>query len=114
MWRAPLILSFTALITSCASDVANRYYAAQHYPPKDPRQVEILYSAPSRPYEVIAEFQARGETPQGMRKRAAEIGADGVIVTPLGGYFPLNATWAGDPRESNTYSRLVGNAIKYK
>lgn len=113
MRKAAASLALAFLFTSCASDVANRYYASQRYAPKAVKDVDVLYSAPGRRYEVIAEFQARGETARGMQKRAAQVGADAVIITPLGGYHPLNAEWAGDPRQSGSYSRLVGNAIKY-
>lgn len=101
-------------LCSCASDVANRYYSGQKYPPKKRDEVQILNSDPNRPYDVIAEFQARGETARGMQKRAAAIGADAVIITPLGGFYPLNSEWAADPRQSETYSRLVGTALRYK
>lgn len=114
MLRLIAILLLPICFSSCASDVANRYYATERYAAKNPKDVEVLRSAPSRKYQVIAEFQARGETVNGMKKRAAQIGADAVIVTPLGGYAPLNADWAGDSRQSNSYSHLVGNAIKYQ
>ena len=114
MWKSPIAICVVLLMSSCATDVASRYYAAQRYPARKVEEVQILSGPPSRPYEVIAEFQARGESPKGMRKRAAKIGADAVIVTGLGGLFPLNAQWADDPRQSNTYTRLVGNAIKYQ
>jgi hypothetical protein len=49
-----------------------------------------------------------------MRKRAAEIGGDAIIITMLGGYASLSSEWAGDDPFSNHYSRLVGTVIKYK
>ena len=48
-----------------------------------------------------------------MKKRAAKIGADAIIVSPLGGYYSLNEEWADSDSMSRTYSRLVGSAIKY-
>jgi hypothetical protein len=101
------------LFCSCAQDVANRYYATQTYPPKNPRNTELLFHAPSRPFTVIADLQSRGESPNGMRKRAAQIGADAVIVTPLGGFYKRADEWATADSMSDTYSRLVGSAIKY-
>src|SRR5208337_4688762 len=59
------------LLCSCASDVANRYYGKTTYPPKQPNEVEILRERPNRPYDVIADFQSRGETPEDMRRKAA-------------------------------------------
>lgn len=102
------------LICSCAQDVANRYYASERYPAKEPNAVELLRSAPGRPYTVIADFQSRGESANSMRKRAAKIGADAIIVTPVGGYYRLNEEWAGSDSMSGSYSRLIGSAIKYK
>jgi len=97
----------------CASDVANRYYGTAHYPPKPQAEVAILQSKPSRPFTVIADFQSRGETPEDMRLKAAAIGADAVIVTLLGGQYARSDEWAGQDTMSNTYSRIIGTAIKY-
>lgn len=101
------------ILCSCAQDVANRYYSTQRYPERSPRSVELLFHAPSRPFTVIADLQSRGESPNGMRKRAAQIGADAVIVTPLGGFYKRADEWANADSMSNSYSRLVGSAIKY-
>jgi hypothetical protein len=101
-------------LAGCATDVANRYYAPEKYPPKEVEQVDLLRGRPSRQFVVIADFQSRGESPQAMRKRAAKIGADAIIVTNLGGYASLTTEWAGEDPYSNTYSRLIGTAIKYK
>lgn len=105
---AVLVLS----LTGCVTDVANRYYSDVQYPPKEVEQVEILKGRPSRPFTVIADLQSRGETPQGMRKRAAKIGADAVIITHLGGDVSVSSEWAGQ-NSLNTYTRLIGTAIKY-
>ena len=69
---------------------------------------------PSRPYEVIADFQARGASIEYMRKKAAEIGADAVIVGTYGGYRSKSDDWANHDKYSNTYSRITGTAIRYK
>jgi hypothetical protein len=108
-----LILLAIFALCGCAQDVASRYYAAERYAAKDPKDVELLYRAPTRPYTVIADLQSRNESPQSMKKRAAKIGADAIIVSPLGGLYRLNEEWAGDDNMSRTYSRLVGSAIKY-
>ena len=94
-------------------DVANRYYAAKSFPRKDPSDVEILRVRPTRDFVVIADFQARNETAEGMRRRAADIGADAVIVTLLGGWIAPNAEWAGTVSTGGEW-RIVGTAIKYK
>lgn len=109
-----LFLSLLSLILSgCAQDVANRYYSSQRYEPKQSKDVALLFSAPSRPFTVIADFQSRNESPEGMKKRAAKIGADAIIVSPVGGLYRLNEEWAGSDRMSRSYSRLIGSVIKY-
>ena len=109
-----LLLALTLVFSGCAQDVANRYYASERYPAKDVNDVNLLYSAPSREFTVIADFQSRNESPQGMRIRAAKIGADAIIITPAGGSYRLNEQWAGNDSMSHSYSRLVGSVIKYR
>ena len=99
----------------CASDVANQYYASVHYPPKATKEVEVLFKNPARPYEVIADLQARNAGAASMRRQAAKIGADAVIVSFLGGYYSTHSEWADEKNMTNdTYSRVTGTAIKYK
>lgn len=108
---APLLA--VLVLSSCASDVANRYYSAQRYSPKPPAEVEVLWQAPTRRHTVIADFQSRGESPEDMRKKAAAIGADAVIISLLGGYYSAKEQWADEDRYSKSYSRIAGTAIKY-
>ncbi len=110
-----MIIAGCMLLGGCSYDVANRYYAEEHYPPKPIDEVAILYHEPSRPYETIAELQARNDSDEGMQKRAAEIGADAVIVQHLGGRYSPREEWAEQKRPSSKlYTRIVGIAIKYK
>ena len=109
----PLLGACSLLVFGCAQDVASRYYGAERYAAKNHQDVALLFSAPSRPFAVIADFQSRNETAESMKKRAAKIGADAIIVSPLGGYYRLNEEWASNDRMSGSYSRLVGSAIKY-
>jgi hypothetical protein len=102
------------LLTSCATDVANRYYGTERYTPKDPKQVEILWRRPIRDFLIIADFQSRGESPGAMRKKAALIGADAVLISILGGYYSPSEEWAGSDSQRDTYSHITGTAIKYK
>lgn len=102
------------LAAGCATDVANRYYATEHYPPKEPKAVELLWKNPQRSFVVIADFQARGISPETMRSWAAKIGADAVIVSILGGYYDRSTAWADQDKMKNTYSRITGTAIKYQ
>jgi hypothetical protein len=107
------IVAMVVLWAGCASDVANRYYSANTYPPKDPAQVLILSSKPNRPFEVIADFQSRGESPEAVRKKAAAIGADAVIIAVFGGVYSRAEEWAGKDRHEGTYSRITGTAIVF-
>jgi hypothetical protein len=100
------------LMTACATDVANRYYGTVKYPPKNPAEVQLLRQAPTKDYVVIADFQSRGESPEAIRRKAADIGADAVIVSILGGRYSRSEEWAGS--EATTYSRITGTAIRYK
>lgn len=109
-----LLIGISILIASCATDVANRYYANEKYPPKNPESVAVLKSPPNCSYETIADFQARNASAEWMRNEAAKIGADAVIVQYLGGYCDQGAKWAGDDAQGKTYSRITGTAIKYK
>jgi hypothetical protein len=108
------MLVLASLLTGCATDVANRYYVAEKYPAKNPKEVELLWQRPSREFTVIADFQSRGESPEAVRKKAAKIGADAVIISILGGLYDISEQWAGNDRQSNTYTRITGTAIKYR
>jgi len=110
-----LVLStLILLLSSCVSDVAHRYYLSETFPSKDPSEVEILTSNPSRDFIIMADFQSRGESANSLRNRAARIGADAVIVSNLGGSYSLSEKWAGEDRHAGTADRIVGTAIKYK
>lgn len=101
-------------LLGCASDIANRYYVGEKYPPKKASEVELLWQRPSHDFTVIADFQSRGESAEAIRKKAAAIGADAVIVSILGGYFYTGDQWAGQDSQQKTYTRITGTAIKYK
>jgi hypothetical protein len=98
---------------ACSSDVANRYYASEKFPPKAESEVEVLREPPSRPHVIIADFQSRGEGERAMRRKAAAIGADAVIVQFLGGQVKASSEWAGSA-SNGTYTRITGTAIRYK
>lgn len=107
-------LCASLLVSGCATDVANRYYAAEKFAERPVKEVELLWSRPTRPFVVIADFQSRGESPEDVRKKAAKIGADAVIISLLGGEYSLSEQWAGEDRRNHTYSRITGSAIRYK
>jgi hypothetical protein len=106
-------LAFATLISGCASDIANRYYAGQRFPPRPTSEVQIYWKNPDRPFTVLADLQSRGESPEDMRKKGAEMGADAVIVSLLGGNYSLKEQWAGQDRYSQTYTRIAATVIKF-
>jgi len=108
------VLTALMFTTGCATDVANRYYGEKKFAPRPFDQVAVLWQKPERPFVIIADFQSRGESPTDLQKKAAEIGADAVIVAILGGYYNRSEQWAGQDRNSDSYSRIVGTAIKYE
>ena len=108
------IFVFLLCEIGCISDEANRYYLKERLPAKNIKEVEVLYEEPQQSYVVVADFQACNASIKHMRKRAAEIGADAVIVVPAGGWYSRNEIWADKDKQSNSYSRLIGTAIQYK
>ena len=109
-----VLLSVVMLaITGCVTDVANRYYLSERYPEKSEEQVEVLTDNPTRAYVVMADFQSRGDSVEGVRRKAAKIGADAVIVSKLGGSYDVREQWAGEDRFMSTGSRVVGTAVRY-
>lgn len=98
----------------CASDQAARYYSGSRFDARSPEDVQIIWSKPNRPFEVIADFQARNTNAKYMQKQAAKIGADAVIVSKLGGYRSSSDQWAGEDKLAKSFSRITGTAIRYK
>lgn len=113
--RRRIVLAVVAIgfLSGCASDQAHRYYSSTKYPARAAETVELLAQPPLRPFEVIADFQSRGESPSDMRKRGAEIGADAIIVVLLGGDVLVSSEWMKKDSGLN-YSRITGTAIIYK
>ncbi len=107
------VLMVSMFASGCASDQATRIYAPNKYAPRIASEVEILSQPPSSTYEVLADFQSRGESRSDMQRRAAEVGADAVIVVFVGGQRARSDEKAGEDTYAGTYSRVVGTAIKY-
>jgi hypothetical protein len=109
-----MLISCALIIAGCASDVANRYYGSEHYPPTPLKAVELLYGKPDKKFIVIADFQSRGESYKSLRKKAAEIGANAIIVSSIGGYYSTSEEWAGNDRYKDKYhDHVIGTAIRY-
>lgn len=101
------------ILPGCQTDEAARYYGSQRYPARDALEVEVLDRKPERPFSVIADIQAYNVSPDHMRRRAAEIGGDAVILVRGGGAYDRNEVWASSDRYSQTYVRLLATVIKY-
>ena len=108
------LLVLVCFLAGCVAGEANRYYLKERLPAKKISEVEVLRGEPKKDYVVIADFQASQASFKHMQRRAAEIGADAVIVTPAGGRYSESEIWAEDDRYSDTYTRLIATAIKYK
>jgi len=112
--KSSLIIFFGLFFMSCATDVANRYYADDIYAPKNKEDVLILDSKPNRSFIVIADFQSRGESPGDLQDKAAKIGADAVIISHVGGYYSKSEEWASRDRyQGKYYDHILGTAIKF-
>jgi hypothetical protein len=98
---------------ACQSyDEGNRYYLTEKLPSKPVEQVELLYTKPDREFVVIADLQGGSHTPDTLRKRAAGIGGDAVIIVKTGGAIGFDdPKWAG---KDSGKSSLSGVVIKYK
>ncbi len=107
---APLI----GWLGGCRTDEAARYYAAERYPARPVTEVQVFDRKPEREFEVIADIQAYNVTPDYMRRRAAEIGGDAVILVRGGGRYDQNEVWASADRHSTSYVRLLATVIKFK
>ena len=112
-----LLFFMVCLLMSCATDKAFRYYLTDRYPPKQFEEVQVLYQKPDRDFLVMADLQARGVSVKTLRKEAAKIGADAIIVAVVGEFYSRTEEWA----ELNKYkdvrgpsSRITVTAIKYK
>lgn len=75
------------LLVGCASFDVTKMDNVKTYPPNNPADVEILTQEPARPYVVIAEIRAQGETisrqenmKERMKEKAAAMGADAIIL----------------------------------
>ena len=116
--RKKLAIAITLMsilfLTACVSDVANRYYVDEVYQSKNANEVEILQAKPDRPFVVIADFQSRGESAEDLRRKAAEIGADAVIIVEVGGSYSRGEEWAHtDKYKDKNHSHILGTAIKF-
>jgi len=120
------------VLASCASvdGTSCQYAGVPHYSPTSPGQVEILRTQPKQSHQRIGEVVIEastepapqvGEIEQKLRKEAARLGADAVIVVqdtvePERLYFTQGYYWNAWNQFPQTYEahKIVGVAIKYQ
>src|ERR1017187_2934821 len=105
MKRYPLLCVGILCLCGCASARSDRYARAPQYPPTDPATIQIYHVEPDEPYERLGEIAYGGmaiASWSGARKllceKAAEMGADAVLVLLSGsyvsGYTPAVGSYA--------------------
>ena len=98
MKRKPIIRIQKSIITVALALALMGCYGATHevsehrYPPTAVGSVQVLYQEPTRPYEMLAFVNHRDTVTlslkaqiNALRKQAAELGADAVIITEAQG-----------------------------
>jgi hypothetical protein len=123
-----LLATLACALASCASidSHTTQYVGAPHQPPSDPARVEILRAEPTRPHDRLGEVMVDvstdpappiAEVEARLRKEAAKIGADAVVVVydhvqPVGAF--VTGPWWGRSIDTVTGRQLIGVAIKYR
>jgi hypothetical protein len=126
--RSTAGLVVACMLVSCATinSHTTQYVGAPHPPPTDPGWVEILRTTPTRAHERIGEVKVDASTNPAppvaevetrLRKEAAKIGADAVVVVydriqPVGAY--VSGSWWGGSVSTISGRVLIGVAIQYK
>lgn len=119
--RFAILVGMTLALSGCVADQAFRYYSDTKYPAKKQEEVEVLWANPEKPFTVIADFQGRRmwvwqtrqDAAKFMQARAAEIGADAVVVGTYGGWRARSDKWAGEDTHATSFDRFTGTAIRY-
>jgi hypothetical protein len=85
-------------------------------PPKPASEVEILSAPPSRPYNVVAEFQGIGLSEDRIKSQGAKLGADAVYVASYNISFLAADGTVASPRNVSpgTNSESLCTAISYR
>ena len=123
MTKKSLVLLLPILLSGCAQMMvrsqSERYANAYQYKPTHPSQVSVLRTFPAEPHEVIGEVTGSTESQyvqwdqiaDEMRKKAAAIGGDAVIIQTENVAYAgahttpgsLNANYQ-NPSQSTTFS----------
>ncbi len=114
-------------ISGCASVRASHIQGvgSPAFPPSDPSQIELLHAPPTRPHVRLGEVRAEptsdsvevGEIEQAMRKEAAALGADALVVvhdrTQITGAV-VTGPWWGRSLQPIEGRVVIAVAIKYR
>jgi hypothetical protein len=116
------LLILCCLLTGCASASVARYPSAHTYLPTNPNNVAVYTNFPPTEYETIGEIEGSGapaatwgSVAWEMRKKAAEIGGDAVILlmqdTPFVGTINTPGSFQGG---TTGYGSSSGNISAYR
>lgn len=116
------LLILCCLLSGCATANVARYPSEHNYLPTNPNNVAVYTNFPPTQYEIIGEIEGSGapaatwnSVAGEMRKKAAEIGGDAVIVLVQDTPFVGNINMPGSVRGSTTgYGTSSGNINAYK
>ena len=86
MYKIMAVLLLVGICVGCAAMHVETYYPVGKFQAKSPQEVQIFYSDPARPYQIIGACQGavvqglfKDDAPQ-LKAQAAAIGADGVVL----------------------------------
>ncbi len=122
MRKAQFIIVFYAVVlTGCATASVARYPNAQNLLPTNPANVAVYTNFPPTPYEVIGEVAGNGAPAASwdsvageMRKKAADIGGDAVVVLVQDTPFVGSINTPGSIQGGTTgYGNSSGNFNAY-
>lgn len=117
-----LLLILCCLLSGCATANVAKYPSAHDYLPTNPNNVAVYSSFPPQEYETIGEIEGSGAPAATwgavaveMRKKAAEIGGDAVVIlvqdTPFIGTINTPGSVQGG---TTTVGSATGNLNAYR
>jgi hypothetical protein len=110
---------------STVSTTSSRYPGSPTFPPSDPAKVEVVRAEPVRPHVRLGEIKPAPFSPSvdaktietALRKQAAKLGADAVVVVSdrvQGPEAPFVGGWRTRSAEAVPLREIVAVAIKYQ
>ncbi len=126
--KRELALASLAWLTACASIDATttEYVGVPHFPPGDPKVVQILRAEPAQPLDRLGEIMIDAsvdpappieDVEQRLREEAAKLGASAVVIVfdrvqPVG--VVVSGPYWAPAASPVTGRRLVGIAVRYR